>query len=129
MIATAPPPDAARPDAPLGERLRAGRLARAAADPRGFSVRAVAARLGVSATYLSLVERGAQRPTEPFLRALAADLGLEAEALLPLAGRVAEDVTAALLARPALAEAVRALRDLPEAELTRTIRRIRDGEW
>ncbi|WP_342451385.1 helix-turn-helix domain-containing protein [Neoroseomonas nitratireducens] len=129
MIAALSPPEADRPDASLGERLRAARLARAAADPRGFSVRAVAARLAVSATYLSLVERGAQRPTEPFLRALAADLGLEAEALLPLAGRVAEDVTAALLARPALAEAVRALRDLPEAELTRTIRRIRDGEW
>jgi transcriptional regulator with XRE-family HTH domain len=115
--------------ADLGERLRQARLARAAAEPRGFSVRAVAARLGVSATYLSLVERGAQRPTEAFLRALAADLGLEAEALLPLAGRVAEDVTAALIARPALAEAVRALRDLPEPELRRTIRRIRDGDW
>jgi transcriptional regulator with XRE-family HTH domain len=113
----------------LGPRLRRARLDRAAADPRGFSVRAVAGRLGVSATYLSLVERGAQRPTEALLRALAADLGIEAEALLPLAGRVAEDVTAALLARPVLAEAVRALRDLPEPELRRTIRRIRDGDW
>ncbi|MBB5691362.1 helix-turn-helix transcriptional regulator [Roseomonas alkaliterrae] len=113
----------------LGERLRRARLARAAEEPRRFSVRAVAGRLGVSAAYLSLVERGAQRPTEAFLRALAADLGLDAEALLPLAGRVAEDVTAALLARPALAEAVRALRDLPEPELQRTLRRIRDGDW
>lgn len=113
----------------LGQRLRAARLARAAEEPRIFSVRAVAGRLGVSATYLSLVERGAQRPTEAFLRTLAADLGIEVDALLPLAGRVAEDVTAALLARPALAEAVRALRDLPEHELHRTIRRIRDGDW
>ena len=116
-------------EADLGPRLRRARLRRAVVEPRLFSVRAVAARLGVSATYLSLIERGAQRPTEAFLRALAADLGLEAEALLPLAGRVAEDVTAALLARPALAEAVRALRDLPEPDLQRTIRRIRDGEW
>ena len=116
-------------DPDLGPRLRRARLARAAGDARGYSVRAVAGRLGVSATYLSLVERGVQRPTEAFLRAVAADLGLEAEALLPLAGRVAEDVTAALLARPALAEAVRALRDLPEPELRRTIRRIRDGDW
>lgn len=119
----------ARPDAELGPRLRRARLRRAVVEPRLFSVRAVAARLGVSATYLSLIERGAQRPTEAFLRALAADLGLEAEALLPLAGRVAEDVTAALLARPALAEAVRALRDLPEPDLQRTLRRIRDGDW
>jgi len=120
---------AALPDADLGPRLRRARLRRAVVEPRLYSVRAVAARLGVSATYLSLIERGAQRPTEAFLRALAADLGLEAEALLPLAGRVAEDVTAALLARPTLAEAVRALRDLPEPDLQRTIRRIRDGEW
>jgi transcriptional regulator with XRE-family HTH domain len=118
-----------RTEAGLGQRLRRARLRRAVAEPRLFSVRAVAGRLGVSATYLSLIERGAQRPTEAFLRALAADLGLEAEALLPLAGRVAEDVTAALLARPVLAEAVRALRDLPDPELRRTIRRIRDGEW
>jgi transcriptional regulator with XRE-family HTH domain len=116
-------------DGDLGPRLRSARLARAESEPRRFSVRALAERLGVSATYLSLVERGAQRPTEAFLRALAADLGIEVEALLPLAGRVAEDVTAALLARPALAEAVRALRDLPEPELQRTIRRIRDGDW
>lgn len=121
--------DPGPPEPGLGDRLRRARLGRAAEDPRGFSVRAVAGRLGVSAAYLSLVERGAQRPTEAFLRRLAADLGVEAEALLPLAGRVAEDVTAALLARPALAEAVRALRDLPEPDLQRTIRRIRDGEW
>jgi transcriptional regulator with XRE-family HTH domain len=121
--------DVSQPESALGDRLRAARLKHAAADPRGFSVRALAGRLGVSATYLSLVERGAQRPTEPFLRAIAAELGLAVDALLPLAGRVAEDVAAALLARPTLAEAVRALRDLPEPELQRTIRRIRDGDW
>jgi transcriptional regulator with XRE-family HTH domain len=112
-----------------GTALREARLAHAMADPRGFSVRALAGRIGVSAAYLSLVERGAERPTEPVLRALAAALGLDAEALLAQAGRVAGDVTAALIARPALAELVRAVRDLPEAELQRVIRQVRDGEW
>lgn len=113
----------------LGDAIRAARLRCAEAHPRGFSVRALAARLGVSATYLSLVERGAQRPTETFVRALAEELGEDAEALLALAGRVPADVTEALRARPALAELVRAFRDLPEDALNRTIRRIRDGDW
>ncbi|MBV1796278.1 helix-turn-helix domain-containing protein [Siccirubricoccus sp. G192] len=122
------------PDAPLdlprlGAQLRAARQARAAADPRQFSVRALAARLKVSAAYLSLLERGSQRPTEALLRALAAELDLPPEPLLALARRVPEDVAAAVAARPALAEAVRALRDLPDAALDRAIRRIRDGDW
>jgi transcriptional regulator with XRE-family HTH domain len=117
-------------DAPdLGRRLRDARLARAAEVPRDFSVRALAARIGVSAAYLSLVERGAERPTETVLRALAAELGLDAEPLLPLAGRIAGDVATALIERPALAELVRALRDLPEPDLQRMIRQVRDGDW
>lgn len=113
----------------LGEAIRTARLRCADQHPRAFSVRALAARLGVSATYLSLVERGAQRPTEAFTRALAEELGMDAAPLLALAGRVPADVTEALRARPALADLVRAFRDVPEQELTRTIRRIRDGEW
>ncbi|HYF06822.1 MAG TPA: helix-turn-helix transcriptional regulator [Acetobacteraceae bacterium] len=113
----------------LGRALRDARLRQAEEHPRAFSVRALAARLGVSATYLSLVERGAQRPTESLLRTLAEELGEDPERLLALAGRVPADVTEALRARPQLAELVRALRDLPEPELNRRIRRIRDGDW
>ena len=55
----------------IGITLRNARQERAKQDPRGYSLRAVAGRLGVSATYLSLVERGVERPTEAFLRRLA----------------------------------------------------------
>ena len=113
----------------LGETLRGHREACAAEDRRGFSVRSLAARLGVSATYLSGLERGQQRPTETLLRQLARELGIEPEPLLALARRVPEDVSSAIAARPALAEAVRALRDLPDDDLLRAVRRIRDGEW
>jgi transcriptional regulator with XRE-family HTH domain len=113
----------------LGARLRAARQARGQEGPQSFSLRAVAGRLGVSAAYLSLVETGRQRPTEALLRALATELDLAPEPLLALAGRVPEDVAATLAARPALAEAVRALRDLPDADIHRAIRRIRDGDW
>lgn len=115
--------------AELGETLRHRRETRAGEDRRAFSVRALAARLGVSATYLSGIERGQQRPTEALLRHLAQELAVEPEPLLALAHRVPEDVTSALAARPALAEAVRALRELPDADLLRAVRRIRDGEW
>lgn len=119
-----------RPDLiELGETLREHREARAAEDRRAFSVRSLAARLGVSATYLSGIERGQQRPTEALLRHLAQELAVEPEPLLALAHRVPEDVTSALAARPALAEAVRALRELPDADLLRAVRRIRDGDW
>jgi transcriptional regulator with XRE-family HTH domain len=113
----------------LGEALRESREAHAMADRRAFSLRALAARLGISPTYLSSLERGRQRPTESLLRALAAELGTQPEPLLALAGRVPEDVASAIAARPALAEAVRALRDIPDPDLSRAIRRIRDGDW
>ncbi len=113
----------------LGATLRAARLDKAATNPRQFSVRALAARLGASASWLSMVERDAQRPTEAMVRALADELELDADLLLRQAGRVPRDVAALLLERPALADAVRALRALPDSEIVRTIRRIRDGEW
>ena len=113
----------------IGITLRNARQERAKQDPRGYSLRAVAGRLGVSATYLSLVERGVERPTEAFLRRLAGELGLDAETLLPRAGRLAADVAQSLIERPELVEAVRVLREMSEPELRRTVRRIRDGEW
>ncbi len=113
----------------IGRTLREARQERAKQDPRGFSLRAVAGRLGVSATYLSLVERGQERPTEAFLRRACTELGLDPETLLPLAGRLAADVAQSLIERPELVEAVRMLRAMPEPELRRAVRRIRDGEW
>jgi len=76
-----------------------------------------------------MVERDVQRPTEEMVRALADELGLEPDHLLPQAGRVPADVIAVLLERPALIDAVRALRAIPDADVARTIRQIRDGEW
>src|SRR3712207_8864092 len=49
----------------LGRRLREAREALAATDRRRFSVRALAARLGVAGAYLSGLERGLQRPPSP----------------------------------------------------------------
>lgn len=113
----------------LGETLRQRREQRAATDRTSFSVRSLASRIGVSATYLSGIERGHQRPTEALLRQIAQELAIEPEPLLAMAGRAPEDVMAAIAARPVLAETVRVLRDLSDDELRHAVRRIRDGEW
>lgn len=113
----------------LGEALRENRETRAAGDRRAFSLRAIAARLSISPTYLSGLERGKQRPTEALLRALAKELGTAPEPLLALAHRVPDDVMSSIASRPALAEAVRALRDLSDADIARAVRHIRDGDW
>ena len=113
----------------LSDTLRSARLAARVSHGKRYSLRAVSARVGVSATYLSLIERGVQCPSEATLRAVAADLGLEVDALLSLSERVEPDVLAALRSRPALVEVVRALRNSDDASISRIVRHIRDGEW
>ena len=75
----------------FGRYVRRRREALRRADPR-FSVRKVAARIGVEPSFLSKVERGAEPPpSEARVRALAADLDEDPDVLLALAGKVSAD--------------------------------------
>ncbi len=114
----------------FGAYIRGRREARRKADPR-FSVRQVAARIGVEPSYLSKVERGEEAPpSEARIRALAADLGEDADVLLALAGKVSGDLQAIIRRRPALmAEMIRELKRLPNHAVLRIVREVRDGEW
>ncbi|MBK6779831.1 MAG: helix-turn-helix domain-containing protein [Gemmatimonadetes bacterium] len=105
------------------EMLRAG-------DPR-FSVRQVAARVGLEPSYLSKIERGEQPPpSEESIRALAGDLGIDPDLLLALAGKVGSDLQKIILKRPQLfAELLRDLRHLPDHAVLRLVREVRDGKW
>ncbi len=59
------------------------------ATDRGYSVRQVAARIGVEPSYLSKVERGEQPPpSEKTIVGLATDLNEDPDVLLALAGKV-----------------------------------------
>ena len=60
----------------IGDRLREVRNA------RGLSLRAMAARLGVSASLISQVETGRARPSVQTLYAIAAELGISLDELL-----------------------------------------------
>jgi len=98
---------------------------------REFSVRKVAARIGVEPSYLSKVERSEQPPpSEAKIVALAEVLDEDPDVLLAMAGKVSSDLQEAIRKRPQLfAELIRQLRDAPDRAVLRLVREVRDGDW
>ena len=72
-----------------------GALVRREREKRGFGLRSFAEKVGVSATYMSMLERGrnASPPSEARVAAIANLLDQNSDELLALAGRVPKDVT------------------------------------
>jgi len=114
----------------FGPYVRRRREALVKDDPR-FTVRQVAARIGVEPSYLSKVERGEEAPpSEPRIRAIAAELDEDPDVLLALAGKVSADLQAIIVRRPALmAEIIRELKRMPANAVVRIVRQVRDGKW
>lgn len=114
----------------FGEYVRSRREERRASDAR-FSVRQVAARVGLEPSYLSKIERGEQPPpSEESIRALARELGEDPDVLLAMAGKVSTDLQRIILKRPALvAQLLRDLKSLPDRAVVRLVREVRDGRW
>jgi len=100
-------------------------------EDRRFSVRQVAARIGVEPSYLSKIERGEQQPpSEAKIRALAQELDEDPDVLLALAGKVSPDLKAAIIKRPKIfAQLIRQLNELPDSAVLRIVREVRDGNW
>lgn len=96
-----------------------------------YSIRQTAERIGVESAYLGKIERGgAMPPSDEIIRRMAADLGEDADLLLALAGRVADDIRETIVARPVLfAELIRGLSDLPDDKLITLVHRVRNGQW
>ena len=117
-------------DETFGAYVRARREARRRND-RGFSVRQVAARIGIEPSYLSKIERGEQRPpSEATIVKLAGDLDEDADALLAMAGKVSGDLQAVIRRRPRLfADLIRELKNMPDQAVLRLVREVRDGDW
>lgn len=116
--------------ASFGSYIRQQREAKRRLDA-AFSVRQVAARVGIEPSYLSKIERGEQPPpSEQTIAALARDLGEDADVLLALAGKVSSDLQAVIRKRPTLfAQLIRELRNMPDHAVLRVVREVRDGEW
>ena len=115
---------------PFGTFLRDHREVLRLQDRR-YSLRGVAGRVGIEPSYLSKIERGAEPPPgEETIIGLAADLDVDADLLLALAGKVRSDLVAVILRRPALvAGLLRELRELPDHAVLRLVREVRDGDW
>jgi transcriptional regulator with XRE-family HTH domain len=96
-----------------------------------FSLRQVASRCGVTAAYLSRVERGEVAPPgEETLIKLAHELGEDPDLILAMAGKVSADLRSTILARPQLfAELIRSIKTMPDTAVLRIVRDVRDGNW
>jgi HTH-type transcriptional regulator, competence development regulator len=114
----------------FGDYVRSKREKLRKVDAR-YSVRQVAARIGVQPAFLSKVERGEQPPpSEAKIVALARELDEDSDVLLALAGKVSTDLQRAIVKRPQLfAELIRQLKDLPDHAVLRVVREVRDGNW
>lgn len=114
----------------FGKYLRSTREQKRKSDSR-FSVRQLAARVGVEPSYLSKVERGEQPPpSEKTILALAAELDEDPDVLLALGGKVSSDLQTVILNRPKLfADLIRQLKDMPDQAVLRIVREVRDGNW
>jgi transcriptional regulator with XRE-family HTH domain len=101
------------------------------ADDAEFSVRKVAARIGVEPSYLSKIERGEQPPpSEEKIVALAEVLGEDPDVMLAMAGKVSSDLQEAIRKRPQLfGELIRQLKKAPDRAVLRLVREVRDGKW
>ena len=113
----------------FGNLLRALREAKRTTDPT-FSLRQFAEKAGISATFLSKVERGEFDPpaADKIIR-MAQLLGTDADELLALAGRVDPELDDIIRRRPkALAEFLRTARehDLSAEEIATLTRSIRE---
>ena len=114
----------------FGDFIRQRREEKRAADP-SFSLRRVAANIGVEPSYLSKIERGEQPPpSEETILALARELDEDPDVLLALAGKVSKELQAIIRKRPKLfAQLIRQLKNMPDHAVLRLVREVRDGNW
>lgn len=115
----------------FGRFVRERREQLAQQDPKGFSLRQVAARVGMEPSYLSQIERDKTPPPgEATIVALARELQEDPDVLLAMAGKLSSDLQAIVLQRPKLfADLLRQLKEMPDHALLRVVREVRDGNW
>ena len=96
-----------------------------------YTVRKVAARIGVQPSYVSKVERGeVAPPSEATILRWAKAIGEDPDVLLALAGKVSADLRDVIVKRPTVfSQLIRELKDAPDHALLRVVREVRDGEW
>ena len=114
----------------FGNLIRESRL-RVQQEDKTYSLRKTAERIGIQPSYLSKIEREELPPPgEQVICKLAEDLGLDADVLLAMAGKVSSELQEVIRKRPELFGALlRELKSAPDNAVLRLVREVRDGEW
>ena len=114
----------------FGKLIRKSRLQARSGD-RNYSLRKTAERIGIQPSYLSKIERGELPPPgEEVICKLSEDLGLDADVMLAMAGKVSSELLEVIRSRPELfAELLRELKSAPDHAVLKLVREVRDGEW
>lgn len=108
------------------EESRFGATLRHKRQCKGLGLRRFAQLVGVSPTYISLIERGhVDPPTAQRVARMAQLLDEPADALIALAGRIPEDLVGILCARPDLATLLREVRGLTRTQLDMLLAEVR----
>ncbi len=96
-----------------------------------YTVRKLAARLGVQPSYVSKVERGeVSPPSEATILRWAEEIGVDPDVLLALAGKVSSELRDVIVKRPQVfAQLIRELKEAPDHAVLRVVREVRDGKW
>tara|TARA_B100001093_G_C26468270_1_gene859436 strand:+ start:356 stop:706 length:351 start_codon:yes stop_codon:yes gene_type:complete len=97
---------------------------------KGYSLRKVAAAIGVQPSFLSKVERDlVAPPSEAKIIALASELEEDPDMLLAMAGRVSSDLQEIIMKRPQLfASVIRKLNTRPDQALFSLVRESKDDD-
>jgi HTH-type transcriptional regulator, competence development regulator len=103
-----------------------GSAVRAWREEKEIGLRRFAELVGMSATYLSKIERGDfPPPGEEKIKAIAKGLGRDADELLALAGRVASDLEEIIQQNPReMATFLRAARSLPSKDIEQLTKQV-----
>ncbi|MBX3552896.1 MAG: helix-turn-helix domain-containing protein [Pseudolabrys sp.] len=111
-------------------REKFGAFIRREREAKEIGLREMAKKIGVSPTYLSKVERDEfPSPAEDKVRKIASVLGLDADELLALAGRVASDLTDIIRERPReMADFLRAAKGLTAEDMARLARQAQKAK-
>ena len=96
-----------------------------------YSLRKVAGKVGMPASWLSKIETGASPPpSEERINALAEALGEDPDLLMAFAGRISGDLQERISLHPKVfVEVVKWLRDSPDHSILQVVRQVRDGNW
>ena len=113
----------------FSETVRAARQRRQAEEGSGFSLRAVASRVGLSPSAMSQIENGGLLPEEQTVRRIASEIGFDPDELVSLSGRLPVALRDVLLDRPELRGLVEKLATASPEKVEQVMKMIDEGDW